>query len=619
MPVDAPVPATPTHGKRHGGQPQNLRKRVVESLLALTASTAAGQTANTLSQLLLAAILARSEYGAISVAIIVTTAATVARNAFVFQTLIHRPTRVRESADQIIFVSITIGALLCGAAWIGADKIGLFFQSPESAGVLRLTTLAFFIDSIGSVPDTLFEKELRFRRKMWLEISKPLIVAVLSVGLALAGIGPLCVGYAQVVGYGFWTIGLYVISDYRPRPRWDPRLLRELLGYGRYVLAGSLLVFFFTNLDNASVGRVLGAAALGSYAFAFLLGYFPAKVLTEGVVAAVVLPVFSKAQGSREAQATAVYTTLGYVSYYAAPLALISILIGPAALHAAYGHKWDTALLPFQILAVYGFAHSYFLVTRNFCNGTGRARIFWRISGLQLALALPFLAIAPLKFGIVGTAALFTAGKICATIVGVAYIRSLTGLRAQRLFRAVVQPLLLAGVAGALAWGALTELSAHPLGTPHTFAGKWLPLLLSVLLFGVVYAVECLLTDRVLRNGALRIIEKVAGRHLDRTRAAVDHAVTRWEETSILEQRLDEPPVIDESFDAQETLTLWRVSIWNTYAEQLEREAEAKYAALAGDADAPVAPARRGTGKLSIPLRLTERKRSSGDDETQDD
>jgi O-antigen/teichoic acid export membrane protein len=554
-----------------GASPSKLRTRLIESLLALAAAATTGQTANIVSQLLLAAILLPADFGAISIAVTVTTAAQVARNAFVFQTLIHRSTRVRESADQITLVSIVLGVVLCGLVWWSANQIGEFFHAPESAQLLRLTSLAFLIDSIGAVPDTLFEKELRFRRKMWLEITKPILVAVFSVVFALAGMGPVSVGWAQLIGYSTWTVGLYILSDYRPRPRWDPRLLRQLLNYGRFVLGGSLLVFFFANLDNASVGRVLGPRALGYYAFAFLLGYTPAKVITEGIVAAVVLPIFSKVQTSREGQARALLTTLRYVGYYAAPMCVISIIIGPPALRALYGHKWAPAFVALQMLAVYGFAHSYFLVMRNFCNGTGRARFFWRISGLQLGIALPFLVAAPSQFGIAGTAAVFTFGKLCAALVGVAYGRHVTRMRLTLLLVAILRPAAVAAAAGALAFKILLLTGGYP------GRGKLDSIAPALGAFVLIFLAGSLLIEPTLRDGLRSLPGRLMGGKRSRAAPAAQPAVqlasgnkkVNFDDMINLE---DSTP--SDSNDLQDTRVLWRASLWRAYlqTQQLEQD-----------------------------------------------
>ncbi|HEX9036455.1 MAG TPA: oligosaccharide flippase family protein [Ktedonobacterales bacterium] len=469
----------------------NLRNNIIESLLALAASTFVGQFANVGSLLILAAILAPAEYGAIGVATLVTTAFVVARNAFVFQTLIHRSSRIRESADQVIIISVVLGLALAVAALIWADAVGEFFHAPASGPILRLSGIAFLIDSIGAVPDTLFEKELRFRRKVGLELAKPVTTAVVSVGLALLGAGPISVGWGLLAGSTLWTVGLYILSDYRPQLRFDGPLMRELMNYGRYVLSGSALTFFFTNLDNASVGHWLGGRALGYYTFAFLVGYFPSKVVTEGIVSAVALPIFSKVQRDQSLQAQALGTTFRYVGYYAAPICVATLALAPAALHVVYGNKWEPTYAALQMLALYGLAQSYFLIIRNFCNGTGRAVFFWRISLLQLILVLPLLIYAPLHYGVFGTATLFTASKLITTICTVAYALYVSRLPLTRFLRLFAAPLLASAPAGL---SAMALLAIIPAGK----ASHALGVAIATMLFILVYIMLLLILDRTL-------------------------------------------------------------------------------------------------------------------------
>jgi len=466
-----------------------LRRRIQESLFASSATTFAGQGANTIANLLLAAILGPADFGAISIATLVITAFVITRNAFVFQTLIQRVDRVQDAADQMALLAIGLGGVLAIAIWLAAPAVSSFFHTPDSTGVLRLLGAGFLIESIGSVPAALLEKELLFRRKLWLELAEPVLAAVVAVGLALLGLGPSAVGWGQLIGNTVWTVGLYVIADYRPRPRRDLALLRELVRYGRYVFAGSLMIFLFTNLDNASVARLLGARALGYYAFAFLLAYFPANVFTRGIVARVVLPVYAKLQFQPDAQAQALLTTLRYVGYYAALFCAGTILLGPTVLNTLYGAKWAPATTALQVLAVYAFAHSYFLVAQRLCNGTGRARAFWVIAVLQLAVVLPFLVLAPLRYGILGTSVLFTASKVITTMVAIAVMVRFTGLSLWRLVSQIVRPLglaLIAGLAALLASVVVPDMR------------RWTLTALELAIFVVAYGSMCLLTDRPL-------------------------------------------------------------------------------------------------------------------------
>jgi O-antigen/teichoic acid export membrane protein len=486
-----PAVQAPVRGQPRAGA-VGLRARLVESLLALSTAAAVGQVANVAATLILARLLAPADFGAIGVATVALSAFTLLRNAFVYQTLIHRSHRVRESADQMILLSAALGLAVVVGAWFGAGWIGVFFHARASEVVLRLLSIGFLIGSLGAVPATLFEKDLRFRRKMWLESARPTVIAAVSVALAALHFGPASVGWGEVAGYSVWTIGLYRLSDYWPRPRWDPALLRELLDYGRYVFAGAFLVFLFTNLDNASVARILGARALGYYSFAFILAYFPAMAITGGVVSSLLLPVYARLQTDRGAQAQSLLSTMRYVSYYAAPICSGSIVLGPLLLRAVYGAKWAPAIISLQILCIYGFAHSYFTVIRNLCNGVGRARAFWYISALQLVVILPLFVVAPQYYGIAGTSLVFTVAKVIATLAAVAYALHQTGIEPWRLMRPVGTPVALSAAAGL---AALLVGYATPGG--HGLL-RWAPASLSILTFVALYLAGCILFERSL-------------------------------------------------------------------------------------------------------------------------
>lgn len=492
VPEPEPTPQRQPDGGASGGSSGGhgvVRGRVLESLLALSATAIVGQAANVVMTLLLARLLAPAQFGAISIATVVISAFTLLRNAFIYQTLIQRTERVRESSDQMVILAGGLGLVLCLLGLVGAGAVASFFHSPDSAGVLRLFAVAFLITSVGSVPATIFEKEMRFRKKMWVESAKPVVIAIVAVMLAFLRFGPSSLGWGEVAGGAVWTVGIYRLAEYMPRPRWDRALLRQLMGYGRYVFGGAFLVFLFTNLDNASVARLLGPKALGYYAFAFILAYFPSMAITGNVVSSLLLPLYARIQDQRDAQSRALVSAVRYVSYYAAPICCATILLGPICLRAAYGAKWAPGYASLQILALYGFAHTYFIVIRNLCNGIGRARSFWYISGLQIVLVIPFVIEMTLGFGITGTSIVFTVAKVVATIAAVLFALRLTGANWRALVRPILLPVGLAVVSALAAMGAgqLVPLGA---GGHH-----WLWTIYEGTVFVVSYVCLLALTD----------------------------------------------------------------------------------------------------------------------------
>ncbi len=571
---------------RSGKHPVPMRNRIIQSLFSLVASTGVGQAANTISQFVLAALLLPQKFGYIGISTTIITTFIVARNAFILQTLIHRADRVRESANQMIVMAIAWGLFVCGLLFVFADTVTRFFHAYGAVTLLHLMGIAFFIECVGTVPDTLFAKELRFRKKMWLDLAKPVILAGLSILLVVLGFGADSVGWGMIAGNTVWTVGLYWLSDYRPRPSWDPKLLGELLRYGQHVLAGTFMVFLFTNLDNASVGRILGPKALGFYAFAFLVGYFPAKVFTDGIVAMILLPVFAKLQGKRDEQASAFIAGMRYVTFYAAPICIATILLVPAALASIYGPKWEAkgwgaVYLPIQILSFYGLAHSYFLVVRNLCNGVGRARNFWLISGLQLLVVLPLLSYAPLHWGgIVGTSLIFTTGKVLATGVGIVYVAIFTRIKPTRFIRPLIVPTLAAIWAG---------VPVFLLQRSDLFSGKhvhWYMIAAEGAVFAVVYLAACYIVDPMIFREAVSLTKQRGKKKGAAPQpAAATAAQTQSQPTAQPQPALalanGRPRVpstkrsgairmyqpLDDDITADDTMVLWRASLWAAYQD----------------------------------------------------
>jgi len=434
-------------GKRRKDGP--LRGGVIESLVFLTITTLVGRSAAIISTLILAKILSPSDFGVVSIVQLIISSFLLVRLSFFFQTLMHRKTEVREAADVTYWASWVSGLVLCLLTFVAAPAVGGFFNNPLIVPVLRLAGLAFFVSSVGQVQDTLFEKELQFRRKSLAEASQPIINAVCAVGMALVGFGVFSIAWADVISSGIWAIWISLISPYRPSLKINWRVFRELVGYGRYVFAGAVVWLIFNNLDNASIGRILGAKALGYYAFAYTFANFASIYITGMIVSSVLLPVFSKLQDDVPAQRQALDNTLRYVGLYTAPFTIGLIVLAGPFVHALYGNKWDDAVLPLQILALYGLANSYGTIVKSVCNGVGKAKAFAWLSYLQLGLTLPMIYWAPVHFGLAGTAWNFTAAKILSTIVAMLYalrlVKASPGLVAWR----IVQPLLVALCAGA--------------------------------------------------------------------------------------------------------------------------------------------------------------------------
>ena len=115
---------------------------------------------------------------------------------------------------------------------------------------------------------------------------------VTTIGAALRLHNVWAVVYGQLAAARRAWSRSYLLAHRRPRLRLDQPIARELLSYGRWVGASSVLLFVLVNGDNLFIGKVVGAEALAFYAWAYQLANLPALFITQ-ILSSVMFPAFA--------------------------------------------------------------------------------------------------------------------------------------------------------------------------------------------------------------------------------------------------------------------------------------------------------------------------------------
>jgi PST family polysaccharide transporter len=117
----------------------------------------------------------------------------------------------------------------------------------------------------------LLDRRLDYRRVAWIELSGQIAFYVVAVGLAL--VRPSV--WAPVLGW--WTqqlvllVGACRAASWLPRPAWDARSAREMIGYGVGYSAAVWIYQLRRAVNPLVVGRYLGAEAVGVVSLTFQL------------------------------------------------------------------------------------------------------------------------------------------------------------------------------------------------------------------------------------------------------------------------------------------------------------------------------------------------------------
>ena len=268
--------------------------------------------------------------------------------------LIREQKNIRDYVKNLLFVRISIICILAVAVCF------LFFFNlfPGSDNIKYYMVLLFVAEipaHITSIYAAYINKNMLFKR-----------LAVITFLPTVVGVALGC--YLASIGYTIWALLWFFISERIMvailnlllcpdlfLPKFDKKLLLEFLGFSKYVYTTSLLDRAYGQIDNITIGSVIGESSLGFYQRAYGLGGL-LQTLVVGGLNTVIQPVFAKQQDKKKELGISFELASGFL-FRVSMFAFIGLsLILPKLIALIYGSKWLPAaeifwwLLPFGLL-----------------------------------------------------------------------------------------------------------------------------------------------------------------------------------------------------------------------------------------------------------------------------
>lgn len=357
--------------------------------------------------IVLARLLLPADFGLLGMAMIVTGLVVMFAEFGFAHALIQKLEISDEDICTAMSVSVVLGTavtLLCFAA---APLIAMLFRNDALVWPLRGMSLGMFIVSFAITPRALLYRRMDFRSTAFADLTGSVTYAVVSISLALAGLGIWSLVAGSLLMALAQAVALWRRADYRFRLLLDRGSLLALAPFGAKVFASNLVDFLRGNLDYFVVGRALGPGALGLYTIAFKTADFPRQRLG-AIVGDVSLPAMSSLQEDRERLKRTYVRSVTMTALVTFPLLLGVASIASEFVSAVYGPKWLgsvpalQALLPVgmllaisqsgqNVLIASGKPGSFLSLSIAYCACVGvfsAAGVAWGIDGVAIGVAL---------------------------------------------------------------------------------------------------------------------------------------------------------------------------------------------------------------------------------------
>lgn len=409
----------PEGAKSRRSASNGFLSRLLEGMALIFAASVGARGVSFVATVILARLLAPSDFGLISLGLIGFNLVTIFAHTAVPQGFLQSQADFDRGADTTFVLLFGTGVILCGGFLATSSLIGQIFHQDVLGPVIALLAVAQFFGVAGRLPIAVLERHLEYRKRAIPEIVAPIAQAITSLTLAISshgrlGVWALAWGY---VAYWFcWASAGWLLSGWRPHFQFDRTISWEVINFTRDIIGVDILVLLIRNLDNLAVGKALGPEQLGLYALAFNISQLPTSILATSM-SQVLFPAFAQLQSQPAALREVHHHAVKLIVVAAFPVVALVIIAAPEFIQIVYGEKWLRSIVPLQYLALDGLVVALVTVTATLFSATGQRRRCYpmMLSGLGVILVFIYPA---LQWGINAVAALFTIGALVGLVVG---------------------------------------------------------------------------------------------------------------------------------------------------------------------------------------------------------
>ena len=435
--------------------------------------------------IVLARVLAPDDFGLFGIALLALSTLQAFSETGLSAALVQRKGDTKPYLDTAWTVQLIRGIALAAIVVLAAPYVGAFFAAPAATPLLRVLALSLLVQGFTNVAVVYFQKELEFHKQFALYFTSAAVELIVAVSAAILLRSAWALIFGSLAGQLASTSMSYVVSPYRPRIAVEGSKIRELLGFGKWILGSTVLMFLVTQGDRAFVGKLLGVTALGLYQLAYRISNMPATEITH-VITQVAFPTYSKLQDELDRLRRAYLRVLQLTAYVSTPVAVLIFVLAGDVTSLLLGEKWMPMVPALRILVVAGYLRSLQATTGPAFMGLGRADIDTKAQMIRLLVLATALYPFAVWWGVEGAAAAVVLSTFACLVwsVGKAIQMGVCGTKA--LVKAVSVPAANAALMASATYFCGSRLGSYGMVQLTSLAGAAV----------LVYAGATLLLDR---------------------------------------------------------------------------------------------------------------------------
>lgn len=419
-------------------------------------NVAIDKSASFILKLVLAKLLFPEQFGLIGMATVFAGLITTINELGIATALIQKKEEdlTEKHLNTAFWTSVVFGIFLFVLmSFVIGPLIAIFYKEPILQQIIPFLSLSLLVRPLIVIHTVKLNKTLDFKRLTIINNLSTIVAGIVSIIMAYSGFGVWSLVMNALIN-GIIVVPFYwLTSTWRPAMEWDKQAFKDIFGFGIYSLGTSVITYTFNNIDYLLVGKLLGAAALGAYTFAFILtDTFRAQLMN--MVNKVMFPVYSLKQHDLPVikQYYLKIVVLNMLIVY--PIMLLFIIYGEEIILILFNNKWREAVIPLKILSFAVLLHMVVNSNTSLIRALGHAKLEMKLQFYKsVIIFIPSIAIGIYFYGIIGAAMAVAFNKFMAIIIAQYNLRKLINLHFNELLKRIGPAILVSLVCLGVGFG----------------------------------------------------------------------------------------------------------------------------------------------------------------------
>lgn len=455
---------------------ESLKQKTKSGLLWSSIERFSNQGVQFLFSIMLARLLAPSDYGIVAMVVIFFAIAQTFVNSGFSSAIVRKKNRTEADLSTCFYFNILVGFGFYILLFLCSPFIADFYDQPILSPIVKISGLTVLINSLCIVQQAQFTIRIDFKTQAKVTLTSTVISGILGILLAYLGYGVWALVWQGVIGSFIRMLLLWLFSKWRPRESFSKDSFHYLFGYGSKLLASGLLDTTYNNIYPIVIGKFYSPAQLGNFSRAQGWVSLPSSNITD-ILQRVTFPVLTEMQDDDERLATNYRKLLRLSAFVVFPLMMLLAAIASPLVRVVITSKWDACVPYLQIICFAMMWYPIHAINLNLLQVKGRSDLFLRLEIIKkvigvivMCVTIP-LGVTAMCFGMVFTSinALFINTYYTGKLINVGYLTQMKDL---------LPIIFISLLVGACAYASTCF-----------FSTEWIKLFMAVVIGGIMYLI----------------------------------------------------------------------------------------------------------------------------------